>query len=253
MARVDLRASKLSFAYPDGTHSLEGCDLVVREREKWALIGPNGAGKTTLLLLADGLLRPASGAIEVLGSALSNPREMVEIRKRVGFLFQNPDDQLFCTTVLEEVLFGPLNHDLPPEVARARADAALRSAGLEGYEKRVPQHLSGGEKRKVAVASVLSMEPELLLFDEPTNDLDPRGRVEILQLLENMPLTMLIATHDYELVLRVCSHVALMNRGRVAASGPADKILADKELLEAGGLVQPEWLPYLLKGNGAVG
>lgn len=249
MAPLAVSVRDLHYAYPDGTPALSGVEMSIAAGERWALIGPNGAGKTTLFLLLDGLLKPASGEIIVLGAPLVNERDMTAIRKRVGFLFQSPDDQLFCPTVFEEVVFGPLNHDLLPNDAHDRAHEALHRTGLDGYESRVPHHLSGGEKRRVALASVLAMEPDLLLFDEPTNGLDPKARADMMGLLQRTPGTHLIATHDYELVLTVCDHVALMDRGTMIRTGTPAEILADRALLESHGLVQPPWLPYLLDNH----
>jgi len=240
-----LSFGSVSYHYPDGTRGLGNCDLCVQTAERLALLGPNGAGKTTLLLLADGLLEPDEGSIEAFGVPLGEDGAVLRARQRMGIVFQNADDQVFCPTVFEDVIFGPLNHDLSPEEAHERAHEALKQVGLEGYENRVPQHLSGGEKRKVALATVLAMQPDLILFDEPTTGLDPRGRIELLDLLEESEQTLLIATHDFELALRVCTRVALMDKGRVVATGPPKEILMDRARLETHGLVQPPWLPYL--------
>ncbi len=239
-----LELRRASYTYPDGTPGLRQVDLTVTRGERWGLIGPNGAGKTTLLHVADGLLRPQSGSVSALGQALDSETVINGVRRGVGLVFQNPDDQLFCPTVFDDVAFGPLHHDLPPAEAHERAHRALARVGLAGFENRVPQHLSGGEKRRVALATVLAMEPELILFDEPTSGLDPRGRLEAIDLLEGLGATLLIATHDFELILRSCDRVALLFEGRLAAAGSPGEILFDESLLERHGLAMPVWLPH---------
>lgn len=241
------KAHQLTYTYPDGTPGLSGVDLEIDAGQRIGLIGPNGAGKSTLLFLADALLQPSGGILEVLGTSVNGVGDLDHLRRRIGFLFQNPDDQLFCTNVLEEVLFGPLQRGLSRQAAMEKACQALAHVGLEGYEKRTPQHLSGGEKRKVALASVLVTQPEMLLFDEPTNDLDPRGRREIIELLKETPVTQIIATHDYEIILHLCDQVVLMNHGKVITKGSPRKVLMDRELLEKNDLDQPPWLPYWLE------
>ncbi|KXK38783.1 MAG: energy-coupling factor ABC transporter ATP-binding protein [Candidatus Omnitrophica bacterium] len=240
-------AYQLTYTYPDGTPGLNGVNLEIESGQRVGLIGPNGAGKTTLLLLADALIQPSGGRLEVLGMPVHCNGDPSHLRRKIGFLFQNPEDQLFCTNVLEEVLFGPLQMGLARHEAQEMAGQALAHVGLHGYEKRIPQHLSGGEKRKVALASVLATRPELLLFDEPTNDLDPRGRREIIKLLKETPVTQIIATHDYEIILELCDQVVLMNHGQVITTGTPHKILMDRELLERNDLDQPPWLPCWLE------
>jgi cobalt/nickel transport system ATP-binding protein len=244
----------VDYRYPDGTQGLTACSLAIPAGETWGLIGPNGAGKTTFLMLADGLLKPSQGEVRVFGDPVSGSNgSAAKARQKVGIVFQNADDQVFCPTVFEDVVFGPLNHNIPPDEAHDRAHRALREVGLEGFENRVPQHLSGGEKRKVALATVLSMEPELILFDEPTTGLDPRGHRDLLELLNRYTQTLLIATHDFELVLRVCDQVALMDAGQVAVTDEPKEILFDKQLLEKHGLVQPSWLPAVASQMGLLG
>ena len=245
MEPLALRFQDVHYAYPDRTPGLSGCTLEIPVGETWALIGPNGAGKTTLMTLADGLIRPQKGEIEIFGMSLTANGKVNRARKKVGIVFQNADDQVFCPTVFEDVVFGPLNLDMTPDEAHERAHAALDKVGLHGFENRVPQHLSGGEKRKVALATVLAMDPGLILFDEPTTGLDPKGREELMEMLAASEETLLIATHDFEVPLKVCDRVALMSKGRIVKVGTPKEILFDKDLLEANGLVQPSWLPYL--------
>ncbi len=224
--------------------------LEIPQGETWGLIGPNGAGKSTLLLLLDGLLKPASGEIEIFGQSMRANGSVDAIRKRMGIVFQNADDQVFCPTVFDDVVFGPLNHGFTSDEAHDLAHEALSKVGLDGYEDRVPQHLSGGEKRRVAIATVLAMRPELILYDEPTTGLDPNGREELIDILGQTRCTQIIATHDFEMVLNVCDRVALMSQGRCVQTGSAEEILFNKALLEENDLVQPPWLPYLKSING---
>ena len=241
-----LELVSVSHRYPDGTVGLEDCSLELKPGETLALLGPNGAGKTTLLLLADGLLPPEKGSIHVFGVPLGGDSAPKGGEKRTGIVFQNADDQVFCPTVFEDVIFGPLNHGFSSKEAHDLAHWALARVGLEGFENRVPQHLSGGEKRKVALATVLAMKPDLVLFDEPTTGLDPKGKNDLMAMLQESEQTLLIATHDFELALRVCDRVALMDGGRVVQVGLPKEILLNESLLEAHGLVQPIWLPHLI-------
>ncbi|MGE3166808.1 MAG: energy-coupling factor ABC transporter ATP-binding protein [Planctomycetota bacterium] len=241
-----LEVIDLDYEYADGTPAVSGCSLTVAPGERWGLIGANGAGKTTLLLLLDGLLIPKSGQIRVAGRPLDTENDRRAARRQTGIVFQNPDDQLFSPSVFDDVVFGPLNLELPKDEAHQRAHDALARVGLPGYENRVPQHLSSGEKRGVSIATVLAMNPDTILLDEPTANLDPRARQHCGNLLRSLSATLLIATHDFEFILGVCSHVALLGQGRIVATGQPREILAQKDLLEANGLVQPTWLPHLL-------
>ena len=241
-----LELVSVSYQYPDGTVGLDECCLDLMPGETLALLGPNGAGKTTLLLLADGLLKPDEGGVNVFGAPIGECNAPNGSGKRTGIVFQNADDQVFCPTVFEDVVFGPLNHGFSQDEAHNLAHWALGEVGLEGFESRVPQHLSGGEKRKVALATVLAMKPDLILFDEPTTGLDPKGKNDLMAMLQESKQTLLIATHDFELAARVCDRVALMDGGRIAEVGSPKKILLDEPLLEKHGLVQPIWLPHVI-------
>lgn len=245
MGELALGATRLGYRYPDGTRGVEGLTLAIPQGEAWALIGRAGAGKTTLLHLADGLLLATAGEIAIFGQPLTTPENARQARRRVGLVFQNADDQLFSPTVFDDVVFGPLHHGLPPDDAHRLAHEALARLGLEGFEERVPQHLSAGEKRKVALATALAMQPDLLLFDEPTTSLDPLGRRELMQLLPELRSTLVIATHDFELALQVCDGAALVDEGRVVKTGSPEEILFDEALLERHGLLMPTWLPSL--------
>jgi len=225
----------LGFGYPDGTRALDGLDLRVAAGERVALLGANGAGKSTLLLHLNGILA-CSPRVSILGMTVEK-RNLREIRRRVGLVFQNPDDQLFCPTVFDDVAFGPRNLGLADGEVEARVAEALDAVGLPGAGDRTSFHLSVGQKKRVALASVLAMGCEVLVLDEPTSALDPRGRRELMGLLERIGRTQLIATHDLDFVARLCGRAVVMARGRVVADGTPERILGDHGLLEAHGLV----------------
>ena len=238
--RIAVRVSGLRYSYPNGLvdhAALDGVDLTVMEGEKVALLGPNGAGKTTLLLHLNGLLR-GSGEVEVFGRnvADANKAELARIRARVGLIFQDPDDQLFSNTVAEDVAFGPVHMGVGPIEVRERVESAMAEVGLAGFGDRAPYHLSGGEKRRSAIATVLSMRPEIIVADEPSSGLDPRARRELVRLIDSLPQTMLVATHDVDLARAVLPRCVIMNNGRVVADGPTNDLTADREFLESCGL-----------------
>ncbi len=199
-----------------------------------ALVGPNGAGKSTLLLHLNGILQ-GEGSVRVMGQEVIEPH-LARIRAQVGLVFQDPDDQLFSPTVFDDVAFGPLYAGLSEEEVRRRAAWALAQVGLEGYAERVSHHLSLGEKKRVAIATVLSMRPKILALDEPTAGLDPHTRRRLIGLLKELPQTMIIATHDLELVMEVFPRTVILDEGLVVADGPTDELLTDRRLLEAHGL-----------------
>jgi cobalt/nickel transport system ATP-binding protein len=239
-----VRIDNLTFAYENGTPALNDLSLTVWPGETVVFIGPNGAGKTTLLLYLLGLLNRVPREVTLLGQRLDRAGAVEALRGRVGLVFQNPDDQLFCTTVFDDVAFGPINQGLPPAAVKERVTQALAAVGLSGYEPRVPHHLSGGEKRRAGLATIYAMAPEVMLLDEPTSSLDPRGRREVIQLLKAFPGTKLVATHDFELALEVATRVVLLHQGRVHAEGPPLTILTDEAVLKAGGLEMPLVLRY---------
>lgn len=257
-----VRVHSLSFRYPDGRHALRGVDLTILPGETIALVGPNGAGKSTLLLHLNGLLPgkgrspfevghthtpglsraalPRKDTAQVWIDGLEvNARNAPEVRRRVGLVFQDPDDQLFSTSVVEDVAFGPLNLGLSPAEARRIAGECLALVDLEDAAERVPHHLSFGERKRVCLAGVLACDPSILVLDEPTANLDPRGRRRFIQLISSLPATKLIATHDLEMVLELCGRTVLLDGGRVVADGPTGKVLGDSHLLEAHGLELP--------------
>jgi cobalt/nickel transport system ATP-binding protein len=227
----------LSFAYPDGNPALQEIDLRVGEGEKVALVGPNGAGKSTLLLHFNGILR-GQGEIKVCGLEVL-PDNLGRIRALVGLVFQSPDDQLFCPTVFDDVAFGPIYQGLTESEVRQRVGAALEAVHMENYVNRVSHHLSVGEKKRIAIATVLSMEPKLLVLDEPSAGLDPRARRNLINLLKELPQTMIIATHDLLLVRDLAPRMVIIDQGRVAADGATSELLKDKTLLENHGLEMP--------------
>ena len=211
-----------------------------------ALLGPNGSGKSTLLLHLNGLLPEhldRDGAVRILGQPVT-PDNIDSIRRQVGLVFQDPDDQLFCPTVEEDVAFGPQQLGLSETEVRARVQQALAQAGLAGFGHRATHHLSHGEKRRACLAGVLACEPTVLVLDEPTSDLDPRGRREFKALLRQIPATKLIATHDLELVVELCSRAIVLDRGTVVADGPVAELLNNEELMLAHGLERPHILRH---------
>jgi cobalt transport protein ATP-binding subunit len=225
----------LSFRYPDGHEALCDISLCLKKGEKAALVGPNGAGKSTLMLQLNGILTPTQGKIEIGG--LSVIREnLPAIRARTGLVFQNPDDQLFSPTVFDDVAFGPLHMGLEEEEIRARVDRALEMVGMSRYMSRLSHHLSVGEKKRIAIATVLSMEPDILVLDEPTAGLDPRARRSLIHLLRELPITMLVSTHDMPMVLDLFDRMIVMDEGSIVADGPVQELVKDKELLERHGL-----------------
>lgn len=236
----------LSYRYADGTEALKGIRLAVAEGERVGIIGPNGAGKSTLLLHLNGILpekAPVEPAVFIRGKAVSEAN-FPEIRKTVGLLFQDPDDQLFCSTVWEDVAFGPRQMGLDgAEVARRVYDA-LALTGLSGFERRLPHHLSRGEKRRVGLAGVLACHCRILALDEPTSDLDPHGRRELRELLRSLPVTQLMATHDLEFVVELCARVVVLDGGAIVAQGPTVDLLNDEALMLTHGLERPHILRH---------
>jgi cobalt/nickel transport system ATP-binding protein len=276
-----LKVEHLSYRYPTGQIALCDVSFKIGMHEVVGLVGPNGAGKTTLLLHLNGLLtgtrlavrrgESASGMqsasdrgsidfaganadgnrvpVEVLGMPVI-PENLPEVRRVVGILFQDPDDQLFCPTVRDDVAFGPLNLDFPRDEVLRRVGEALAAVGLPGFEGRSPQQLSFGEKRRVCLAGVLACEPSLLALDEPSSNLDPRARRGLIEILKNCPAAQIIASHDLELIVEQCSRVIVLDQGRIQADGPAREILADEKLMARHGLEVPLSIQYGLEiGN----
>lgn len=230
-----LEARQVHYSYADGPEALREVSISLEEGEKIALVGPNGAGKSTLMLMWNGILRPDSGAILMRGEPLRyDSTALRDLRRRVGMVFQNPDDQLFAPTVYQDVAFGPMNLGFPREKVERYVGYALAYVGLSGYERRPPHHLSGGEKKRVAIAGVLAMEPEVMVLDEPTSNLDPAGAEEIMEMLDELNLggkTLIISTHDVDLAYRWADLVLLMDNGQILKSGPPSAVFSEQDLI----------------------
>jgi energy-coupling factor transporter ATP-binding protein EcfA2 len=239
---IELRG--LSYRYPGGRLALDNLSFSVAEDECVALLGPNGAGKSTLLLHLNGLLpeQPAAQpAIWIDGEAVT-AKTLDAVRQQVGLLFQDPDDQLISATVFEDVAFGPRQLGVEGAILRSLVGHCLSQVGLAGFEEREPHRLSHGEKRRVCLAGVLACKPSLLVLDEPTSDLDPRGRRDFKRLLQSLPGAKIIATHDLELAVDLCSRVLILDEGKLVAEGPTIPLLSNEELMLAHGLEKPHCL-----------
>ncbi|WFN35625.1 ATP-binding cassette domain-containing protein [Methanogenium sp. S4BF] len=238
-----LELTNLEYHYPNGPKALEGVSLRIQRGEKLALVGPNGAGKSTLLLMLNGMLRPDSGTVRFNGNPVSYTRKaLMELRKQVGFVFQNPDHQIIAPTVYQDVAFGPVNLDYTEEEVKRSVREALIYVGMSGFDRRPPHNLSGGEKKKVAMAGVLAMNPDVLVFDEPTSALDPdsaRSIMELLDELHHAGKSIIISTHDGELAYAWADRVILMNQGKIIVGSKPEDAFSDKQLLAEAGLSKP--------------
>lgn len=243
MSQNIVEVCELCFAYPDGTEALKGVTFRIAPGEAVALIGANGAGKSTLLLHLNGYLMPAMGEVRVGGTRLTR-ETAAGVRRAVGMVVQDPDDQLFMPTVAEDVAFGPLNAGLPPDDVERRVATALERVGMSHLRDRPPYKLSAGEKRAVAIATALVLSPDVLVMDEPSSNLDPRGRRRLIGLLRSFEHTRIIATHDLELVVEVCSRVIVLDGGKIVAQGPTEELLNDEALMLAHGLERPHILRH---------
>jgi len=229
---------QLAYTYPDGTRALDGIDLQLGKGESLGIAGSNGAGKSTLVNHLNGWFLPQEGSVRI-GEVKAEKKAVEEIRKMVGLVFQKPDDQLFMARLYDDLLFGPMNLGMDEDESRAEAERLLRMFGLWELRDKPPAHLSQGQKRFAAIAAVLVMQPELLVMDEPTSDLDPRNRRKLIELVNELPMTRVTVSHDLDFIWDTCDRVCILNKGKIVADGPTKEILADRDLLEANGLELP--------------
>jgi len=249
-----IETKNLSYHYPDGTCALKDINIKIKKGEKVAFIGSNGAGKTTLFLNFNGILKPSSGNVVVTGITLKNDRDiLMNIRQKVGLVFQNPDDQLFAPTVVEDVAFGPMNIGLPRDEVGRQVREALRKVGMEGFEKKAPHHLSHGQKKKVAIAGIIAMEPEIIVFDEPTAYMDPLGVVDMLRIIhdlnKDLGVTTIMSSHDVDFIPLFANKVYVMHDGQIIGEGSPEEIFSRKAVIKKAHLRLPHvaHLLYLLK------
>ena len=246
MTPAAIEVFNLRYTYADGKEALKGISFAIAEGECVGLIGPNGSGKSTLLLHLNGVLPQVFGReaqVVVAGIPLA-AKTILKVRKMVGLLFQDPDDQLFCPTVFEDVAFGPQQFGFPENTIKAIVEASLGKVGLNGFGERSPQHLSEGEKQRVCLAGVLACQPDVLALDEPTNNLDSRGKRKLKEVLKSIPASKIIASHDLEMILELCSRTIVLDGGLIIASGPTEELLANEPLMIAHGLEKPHSLQH---------
>ena len=251
MKDIILSTENLSYKYPDGTQALKNINLSIKKGEKVAIMGPNGAGKSTLFSHFNGLTEPEEGSVIVKGEKITYTKDnLLSIRQKVGIVFQNPNDQLFAPTVKEDVAFGPMNLGLSLEEVENRVNESLKMVGMEGYESKTPHHLSGGQQKRVAIAGIVAMRPEIMILDEPTAGLDPKGVDQVLNILETLNkegLTIVISSHDVELITEFVDRVILLNNGKIIAEGNVDEIFSNNELLKEASLKPPKTTEILYK------
>ena len=256
MNEVHLSTKNLSYTYPDGTHALKNINMDIYKGQKVAIMGPNGAGKSTLFSHFNGLTEPTSGHVEVDGKAIKYDRDtLLEVRQKVGIVFQDPNDQLFAPTVKEDVAFGPMNLGLDYEEVERRVDEALTMVGMEQYMDKTPHHLSGGQQKRVAIAGIIAMRPEIMILDEPTAGLDPEGVEKVLDILNNLNkegMSIVISSHDIEMVNEFDEKIFVLNNGEILESGDKHEIFSNKELLKKAHLKAPitTEILYTLKEKG---
>lgn len=256
MNEVHLSIKNLSYTYPDGTHALKNVSMEILKGQKVAIMGPNGAGKSTLFSHFNGLTEPKSGYLEIDGKKMEyDKKTLLEIRQKVGIVFQDPNDQLFAPTVKEDVAFGPMNLGLSYEEVEKRVDEALTLVGMEKFKDKTPHHLSGGQQKRVAIAGIIAMKPEIMILDEPTAGLDPQGVDKVLDILNNLNkegMTIVISSHDIEMVNGFAEKIFVLNEGEILASGDKNEIFSNKELLKEAHLKAPitTEILYQLKEKG---
>lgn len=256
MEHIHLETKNLSFTYPDGTQALKNVNLQIKKGEKIAIMGANGAGKSTLFSHFNGLTEPTSGYIEIDGKRIVYERdELLKVRQKVGIVFQDPNDQLFAPTVKEDVAFGPMNLGLEYDEVKKRIEESLEMVGMSGFEEKTPHHLSGGQQKRVAIAGIIAMRPEIMILDEPTAGLDPEGVDKVLNILNNLNdegMSIVISSHDIEMVNEFADKIFVLHHGEIIAQGDKHQIFSDKELLKRAHLKAPvsTEILYKLKENG---
>lgn len=256
MNEVYLSIKNLSYVYPDGTRALNNVNMDIEKGQKVAIMGPNGAGKSTLFAHFNGLTEPTSGYLELEGKRMQyDKKSLLEIRQKVGIVFQDPNDQLFAPTVKEDVAFGPMNLGLSLDEVEKRVEESLKMVGMGGFENKTPHHLSGGQQKRVAIAGIVAMRPEMMILDEPTAGLDPQGVDEVLNILNELNeegMTIVISSHDIEMVNSFAQKIFVLNEGEIIDDGDIHKIFSNKELLKKAHLKAPVTteILYALKEKG---
>lgn len=256
MTNIQLSTENLSFTYPDGTQALKNINIEIEKGEKVAIIGPNGAGKSTLFSHFNGLTEPTSGCVKIEGKPISFEKdELLKVRQKVGIVFQDPNDQLFAPTVKEDIAFGPMNLGLSYDEVEKRVEDALKMVGMENYEDKTPHHLSGGQQKRIAIAGIIAMKPELMILDEPTAGLDPDGVEKVLNIMNQLNkdgMTLIISSHDIDMISRYADKIFVLYNGEIIESGNKNKIFSDMELLKKAHLRTPitTEILYNLKESG---
>ncbi|MGV8173146.1 MAG: ATP-binding cassette domain-containing protein [Methanobrevibacter sp.] len=256
MTNIQLSTENLSFTYPDGTQALKNINIEIEKGEKVAIIGPNGAGKSTLFSHFNGLTEPTSGCVKIEGKAISFEKdELLKVRQKVGIVFQDPNDQLFAPTVKEDIAFGPMNLGLSYGEVEKRVEDALKMVGMENYEDKTPHHLSGGQQKRIAIAGIIAMKPELMILDEPTAGLDPDGVEKVLNIMNQLNkegMTLIISSHDIDMISKYADKIFILYNGEIIESGNKNKIFSDMELLKKAHLRTPitTEILYNLKESG---
>lgn len=256
MTNIQLSTENLSFTYPDGTQALKNINIEIEKGEKVAIIGPNGAGKSTLFSHFNGLTEPTSGCVKIEGKPISFEKdELLKVRQKVGIVFQDPNDQLFAPTVKEDIAFGPMNLGLSYDKVEKRVEDALKMVGMENYEDKTPHHLSGGQQKRIAIAGIIAMKPELMILDEPTAGLDPDGVEKVLNIMNQLNeegMTLIISSHDIDMISKYADKIFVLYNGEIIESGNKNKIFSDMELLKKAHLRTPitTEILYNLKESG---
>lgn len=256
MTNIQLSTENLSFTYPDGTRALKNINIEIEKGEKVAIIGPNGAGKSTLFSHFNGLTEPTSGCVKIEGKAISFEKdELLKVRQKVGIVFQDPNDQLFAPTVKEDIAFGPMNLGLSYGEVEKRVEDALKMVGMENYEDKTPHHLSGGQQKRIAIAGIIAMKPEIMILDEPTAGLDPDGVEKVLNIMNQLNkegMTLIISSHDIDMISKYADKIFILYNGEIIESGNKNKIFSDMDLLKKAHLRTPitTEILYNLKESG---